>query len=425
MRTTDEEMMRREHADVVQLSVEGARNAVNTIREQQTGGGMYLVCPFPALEVNVPVMLGRAGEKRRGAIHRIGVEDDPETGLPRLRLSIRTEEERATVVAAASPVLVESSNVEPTGEIALRRCRKERLEAVVETLDVLSIEEEESAARVGAIEPPWIDAKSFPMPDELKARGRTRRRYHIASALVWTAILSMVAGGSVALERAGIVDVDELRQIISGFSMDAPRVQSKSQVPAAQALSSLQLAEMEIAKVEANPAPPAQASVETLPLAPGELGEGGVEEVNVQLASSEGSEQLQVGVGEPVVAPSAPVEPQEPTAAEKAPAPELAIVLPTRWPAEYATAYRMREPNGVVVDVPGGLVKREGWLEIAEQYPMVRSIKAVQRETGARFIVYTKGDEMPRFVTDPQKSGVVLRLIWSDSDDAQQQLATL
>jgi hypothetical protein len=83
----------------------------------------------------------------------------------------------------------------------------------------------------------------------------------------------------------------------------------------------------------------------------------------------------------------------------------------------------VREPNGVVVDVPGGLVKREGWLEMAGQYPMVRSIKAVQRETGARFIVYTQGEELPRFVTEPQKTGVKLRLIWSETEDAEQLAA--
>ena len=84
-------------------------------------------------------------------------------------------------------------------------------------------------------------------------------------------------------------------------------------------------------------------------------------------------------------------------------------MLPTRWPVEYASGYRIRDPNGVVIDVPGGLVKKEGFLEAAKDHAMIRSIKSIQRETGARFIVYVRG-ELPRFMTSPKGTGVALRL---------------
>jgi hypothetical protein len=410
MRTTDEEMARSESRDVVRLTIDGNRNAVNTIKEQQTGRGVSLVCPFPALEINIPVTLGKAGDLRRGSIHRIGVEDDPETGLPRLRLSIRTEEERETVVHDVSPSLVE-------GMIAART-RDIIVESTIQVDPELTQADQDDADSLEpSAEPAWIGSASFPLPDELEARSRTRRRYRIASTLVWTAIVSMLAGGVVALERAGVLDVNSLRSAIAGFSMDPPRQRSKSQIPASEALSDLALAKMESAEVEPVPAEPSPASMVDV----------AADEAAVQLASAEEGAMEQAVASEPIpetIVVEAPVA-EAPAAGDPATPEDQTIVLPTRWPAEYVTAYRVREPNGIVVDVPGGLVKREGWLEIADQYPMVRSIKAVQRETGARFIVYTKGGELPRFVTDTQKNGVSLRLSWSASDDDQDRLAAL
>jgi len=79
--------------DVVRLKVEGATAAVNTLRDHHTVRGMSLVCPFPALEVDIPIRFGKAEDAMaQGTIHRIGVEDDPESGLPRLRLSVRVRE---------------------------------------------------------------------------------------------------------------------------------------------------------------------------------------------------------------------------------------------------------------------------------------------------------------------------------------------
>lgn len=420
MRNTDEEMKRRESADVVRLTVDGARNAVNTFKEQQTGRGVSLVCPSPSLEINVPVTLGKAGsEQRRGSIHRIGVEHDPETGLPRLRLSIRTEDERETVVAAAPSILAADSTLRVTSQVA-------PLPAVVELLE-LRDDDSGDAAPAAAAEPEWIGTAAFSLPDELGNRSRTRRRHHIASTLVWTAIISMLAGGALALERAGIIDVGQLRQTITGFSMDPPRLERKSQIPAAQALAEMQLAEL------SEPAPEAETVAVVEPAADAPTGlassEMAAQEAMVQLASADNNDSPEVMATEEEAAAAASVamapEPEQAVAAPAEASQDLTVVLPTRWPVEYATAYRVRDPNGVVIDVPGGLVKKEGWLELAEQYPMLRSIKALQRETGARFIIYTKGDELPRFITTPQKSGVSVHLSWSVSDESQDRLATL
>jgi hypothetical protein len=57
---------------------------------------------------------------------------------------------------------------------------------------------------------------------------------------------------------------------------------------------------------------------------------------------------------------------------------------------------------------------------------MVRSAKAIQRETGARFIVFVHGDELPRFVTTPATNGVTLRIYYTkDGAEASDQIASL
>ncbi len=60
------------------------------------------------------------------------------------------------------------------------------------------------------------------------------------------------------------------------------------------------------------------------------------------------------------------------------------------------------------------------------QTSMIRSAKAIQRETGARFIIFVHGDELPRFITTPQSNGVSLRMYYSkDEAAASDQIATL
>ena len=67
---------------------------------------------------------------------------------------------------------------------------------------------------------------------------------------------------------------------------------------------------------------------------------------------------------EPVTPPSSALEPEEPTATAAIGDPsepdenETDLLLPTLGPVEKATGYRVRKPNGVVVDIPGGIVER-------------------------------------------------------------------
>ena len=67
-----------ESPKVMRLKVMGSSSIVNTIKDQQTARGLTLVCPFPTLEVDIPIEFGDKSdpEMQSGTIHRIGVEDD-------------------------------------------------------------------------------------------------------------------------------------------------------------------------------------------------------------------------------------------------------------------------------------------------------------------------------------------------------------
>jgi hypothetical protein len=68
------------------------------------------------------------------------------------------------------------------------------------------------------------------------------------------------------------------------------------------------------------------------------------------------------------------------------------------------------------------LVKREGWLEEAKSHEMIRSIKSIQRESGARFVVYVNG-ALPRYMTSPKTGGVFLRLYYEKDVEKAAEVA--
>jgi hypothetical protein len=378
--------------EVVKVKIDGITSAVNTIRDQQTARGLSLVCPFPALEVDVPICFGVPGdgEMRKGTIHRIGVEDDPRTGLPRLRLSIRTPGSRATILQPPPESLLDEakrSSAAPDGRAATDPI----LEVDGEVVGAAAIEPpgpqtrpfDLIAGKKGA-DPAWVDCGELPLPSQMmSSRARTRRRKKAAGAAAWLAVLVIAAGGVYAMKRAGLVDLGAVREAVAGFRMEAS-------VPvAAEPVALRPILEERKAAVASAPvaAPEPEAEPEFAALGP---------------------EAEPTPTPTPTPEPAAAPEP-EPTVPAVG-VEDVTITLPTRLPVEFASAYRMRDPNGVVVDIPGGLVKREGWLDIGTEYPMIRSIKAVQRETGARFVVYVHG-ELPRFITQTKPGGVSLRLV--------------
>jgi hypothetical protein len=421
MSNGDEMMDTNSGNDVVRLKVEGATAAVNTLRDQHTARGMSLVCPFPALEVDIPIRFGKAEDAMaQGTIHRIGVEDDPESGLPRLRLSVRVREPRATVVVSPSKSLLDEAsrtthapdaNAQTDLDILSGADFEEiHLDDVVEEAG-LEIGEVRADSEVegtvpdvpplpAAVEPAWVACGEIALPARLGDRERTRRRRRLASFTAWAFIFGLAAGGVYVLGKAKVVDLGSIRDAIAGFELSgSPAGDGGKLEPIAFVDSAAGRSVSAVAGEPVGAATGWETHVEV--------------QADVEAETPAFDMEAEPVLSEAEAVPSV-VEPAEAEAQPATPAvgvdAEDTITLPTRWPAEYASAYRLRNPNGVVVDVPGALVAREGWIEIGGDHPMVRSVKAMQRETGARFVVYVNG-ELPRFITSPKSNGIALKLV--------------
>lgn len=70
--------------------------------------------------------------------------------------------------------------------------------------------------------------------------------------------------------------------------------------------------------------------------------------------------------------------------------------------------YPLKSPAGLVVDVKGALPLQEGKQPVNR--PGIKKVKAVSRESGARFIIYFEGDEVPDFQVLPAGSTLEIRL---------------
>jgi hypothetical protein len=410
MSKSEEIMIKNEESRVVKLRIDGADMTVNTIENSTKEGRISLVCPFPALEVDIPVSLG---EDRQGRLQRIGVEEDKETGLPRLKLLI--SEEDAPSDSEVPNQNEEFQEVDQRDIISSEFCD----DAYVGLDSALTFQD---------TEPAWIDCSNLPSPDEFSDQMRSRNRYKIAKRAAWLTVLAVLVCGGYVAERIGLIDVNTVRSHIAGFSID-DMVLGKE-----EAESSKQEDVKIAATINTENFIPAQEE----PLKPTE---DSVTEI--EKAAQENALDANDEATNPIIVTTSLEQENKPTAnldqvlAETeeqdkapthstAPAKEVNVLLPTRWPVEYATAYRVRDPAGVVVDVPGGLVRREGALNYRNQTSMIRSAKAIQRETGARFIVFVHGEELPRFITTPTSNGVSLRLYYTkDEAAASDQIASL
>jgi len=70
--------------------------------------------------------------------------------------------------------------------------------------------------------------------------------------------------------------------------------------------------------------------------------------------------------------------------------------------------YALKSPPGLVVDVKGALPLKEGQQPVKR--PGIKKVKAVARESGARFIIYFEGEKVPDFQVLPAGSSLEVRL---------------
>jgi hypothetical protein len=111
-------------------------------------------------------------------------------------------------------------------------------------------------------------------------------------------------------------------------------------------------------------------------------------------------------------------------AVTQAAAPEPVAAVDVPQPGETATSsgfylgvsgevtgydyYALKSPPGLVVDVKGALPLKEGQQPVNR--PGIKKVKAVPRESGARFIIYFEGEEVPDFQVLPAGSSLEVRL---------------
>ena len=469
--------------NIVKLHVNGASGAVNTIEDQKTGKGRSLVCPFPSLEVDIPIRFTDSqGKECEGSIHRIGVEDDPETGLPKLRLSVRNETGKEDVHCMApsedlfadpdvrnrtfSELFVKPAEVPeeeegidlditidttaPEAEVAHETVTATALSPSTSedcdtaetddntlldglfdelprtnTAELLALDDIDPTLPDGehGDDPEWVSYADMPAPGALRERSQTRRRRRAIAVAAWMMVLGIAAGGIYVLGKAGVVNLGSEIGFLS--SVETASVENNGNRQAEpDALEQLSQPTADAVEKQAPSLPAAKpalvntsAQVESAQNAQ-ESGVAASENAaDKSVAEAEETETIAEAVEEDAASKEAAAVPSSSTE----------VVLPTRWPAEFATAYRLQNPNGVVVDVPGGLVKREGWLTLKEGDKIIRSIKAVQRENGARFIVYVHGN-LPNFKTTPRSGGIRLSLYYDSSERASsdtQQVAML
>ena len=518
--------------NIVKLHVSGATRVVNTIKDQKTASGLSLVCPFPSLEVDIPIRFTNAsGDECEGSIHRIGVEDDPVTGLPKLRLSVRNEKneeipdwmtpsedlfaepdamEKAVDEILSNAMIKEASvdaddeeeegfdvvvpantaefaaerandntagiepsagqtidgyfpgvqeSVHPEDEKVTARAISTSDDAILtvpetgentlleslfdqlpdtNTAELLSLDELDTEnPGIHSRDPEWVSYTDMPALGAFQERAQTRRRRRAIAVAAWMMVLGIAAGGLYVLGKAGVVDVGNARRLISASDDAKLNEASNDALDQLATQSNSEPADMnKVAPAVTEKPTLMPASAATVPNGQdihATVGNNTLAEADAADQDMVEEDAVEDGVNQALVAVD-DAETQDDAALGADDSPNAAsdlsnteVILPTRWPAEFATAYRLQNPNGVVVDVPGGLVKREGWLNMKDDDKIIRSIKAVQRENGARFIVYVKGN-LPNFKTTPRSGGVRLSLYYDSEErtsEETQQVAML
>jgi hypothetical protein len=91
----------------------------------------------------------------------------------------------------------------------------------------------------------------------------------------------------------------------------------------------------------------------------------------------------------------------------------IRLHLPTQWPVTQARSYRLNDPLGLVIDVPGGMAAESArWVDTRNE--RVRSVRVLERPEGVRFIIYLTDDFIPRYQVGYGRSGVSVVIMGPD-----------
>ena len=414
--------------EVVRLSLGQGQPSLNVLSAGREGETLSLVCPFPVLPLDVPVSVtlpGDGGRSMSGVLRRVGVELAEETGLPRFKLQLTLVEQPPEAATATEPgisVELDELGDEPwaSGEAAPAGAHEDGPVATEidefnwpSSEELLAAEQEQDDAwddgpdEAGEValglddDPPWASSgfESPAIPDEPVPRRRGSRA--VRAAVLIGLLVSVAAVAWVMRQQIeGLVrPYLENGVSLAGLGLEAPAAAAAARpvgpvVPPAIEPPEGAALEQDAAEV-ADDEEPVLEPFGGAALAPGPEGLD-------EQAEPDGDDRPEVATGGDGTSPAVQDTGER-----------LRVTLPTQWPVSEARSYRIHDPTGIVVDVPGGTEAQAArWIDTS--HDRVRSVRVLEREGGVRFIIYLNDEAVPRYRVGYSRSGVTVDILGPD-----------
>jgi len=386
--------------NIVKLRFDGEKRSVNCFADEIDKKGMTLLCPFPSLKLDTAVEIqasaGPDNRVRSARLRKVGVRYDQEFDMPRMSLRVDMVDENEG------------------GDWI--------------TGDIFEQEEED---------PPWMMEQGDILSPEVIMKSLPSKKSRWLNIMISAiAILLAFGFGSWSVLRANILDIDAVHAWITG--RDIVRIKSKSSVStmalaeeASPVTSETSVKNTDPLIEEASAGFPVPYPSRGVPFIKGSAtGSGNLtsnaenspeaesEEENIDEKST--ADQHDLNADEEVYAENSTgvlsdEEYNSHEAEDENHGPN--IILKTKWPVEYAKTYRLKNPSGVVVEIPGAISPhRDGPIKI--NHPNVSLARVWHVEGGVRYVLYTEGEDLPRYSVDYGPRGVILKIFYEEETQA-------
>lgn len=426
--------------EVVKLSMGEGLPSLNVLPVGLEGDTLTLLCPFPVLPVEVPVNVTLPGDddgrQIAAMIRRVGVEMMGEIGIPRFKLQLDLTAGGHDAEMNELPIVVDDGQFEL--EFERRDDAPHPHHNVFEVIDEMA--EDDAAAASPADE---VDLLESTQSDDSEDGAPASVPDIREADMSWTAgeMLSASVGGPKELKNPmltwgesgdgeALVDDDPPwvaehdPQVVHAALDDSARRRSRWPIRTAIVLTLIVSAlaigyEMreQIAPL-VSPFIGEELTLAALGMAPARVSSAPDVATPEEAGVGERSDPSSAAVA--ATAPVAEADQEVTDETESTPDPsveassdQLRVILPTRWPVTEARSYRLNEPTGIVVDVPGGMAsERARWIDTAHE--RVRSVRVLERSDGVRFIIYLNDESVPRYRVGYSRSGVTVDIMGPD-----------
>jgi len=420
--------------EVVRLAFPGEdRPSVNVLATHIGSDDLTLVCPFPALALDVPVRLALRDEGNddpvEAYIRRIGVEMTPESDIPRLKLEVAVRESELAADEESIQIDVDENDgweaddedVDDTRpHVTVERHENGPIEAlwVAQPIEVNASSEEDHAKEIdefnwpiseelnegfsldGEVEeeddPPWATFDGAPPEPSIEHMIQEERSRWPVKAAVTLALLLSVAAVAYVLRQ-------QVTDIVTPYLGEGLAFQSTQAEPETETVALASTVQTE-APVATTAALPPEQDEATPPVPVASLAEEAAEVTEEALRGN-----IIPAVAEDGENTGAAVQNASASSTDT-----IRLMLPTQWPVTEATSYRLQGPSGIVVDVPGGLAGRSArWIDTTDE--RIRAVRVVERASGVRFIITLNDEVVPRYRVGYGRSGVTIDILGPDS----------